>query len=62
MRTVWPVLAAGHQAAGGGGGEPSGGEGREGRDALKKKKNRWEFLALAFVNCPSHYPHHPSPL
>ena len=43
MRTVWPVLAAGHQAAGGGGGEPSRGEGREGREVQKKKKTVGSF-------------------
>lgn len=58
MRTVWPVLAAGHQWLEVGEGSPVGG-GEGGKGSSGKKKNRWEFLSPGF--CELSLPLPPSP-
>lgn len=58
MRTVWPVLAAGHQRLEVGEGR---GEGREGREVLKKKKKPLGVSSPGFCELSLPLPPAPQP-
>lgn len=60
MRTVWPVLAAGHQRLDVGEGCPAGGEGRGKGSSLKKKPLGVSSPGFCEWSLP--LPRHPSPI